>query len=224
MEIRIVKKLISGTMLCAAMLTGGCAMYYDAGENSPTGPSTPSDTGTGTNPGNPTSIGPLTRLFPCDHEGGYWRYYADNGNLLDIRVVDAITDEEYTYYKVVFSEENMDTTHDWFLQGPSGVEFSSALQGDYSLFLKSPIRSKNGAFSSGGCSVSYIYYPAVTVGNVTYDDVVKCSYTDPILHGFDEIYFAEGVGIVALVDRGGRFDTEYALQSYDIGDGAVIPQ
>jgi hypothetical protein len=224
MQAQIVKQLITGGILAGALMFGGCAMYYDAGENSPTGPSTPSDTGTGTNTGNRTMIGPLTRLFPYDHEGSFWRYYADNGNLLDIRVVDAITDEEYTYYKVVFSEENMDTTHDWFVQGPSGVEFSSALQGEYTLFLKSPVRRKNGTFSSGGCSVSYSYYPSVTVGGATYDDVVKCSYSDPILHGFDEIYFAEGLGIIALVDRGGRFDTEYGLQSYDIGDGPVILQ
>jgi hypothetical protein len=45
-----------------------------------------------------------------------------------------------------------------------------------------------------------------------YTDVVKLEYDVPLLHGFDTLYFADGIGIIALVDNGGRWPIRYNLE------------
>jgi hypothetical protein len=47
--------------------------------------------------------------------------------------------------------------------------------------------------------------------------VLHLHYSRPIIHGFDDIVLADSIGIVKLVDNGGRWPINYAIDSCSVG-------
>jgi hypothetical protein len=46
--------------------------------------------------------------------------------------------------------------------------------------------------------------------------VLDARYNMPILHGFDEITFADSIGIVRLIDHTGRWPINYLIDSCSV--------
>jgi len=159
-------------------------------------------------------------LFPFQNTSNWWRYTETTSNPLSISVIDTITDNSITYYKVSFKENRRDTTDDWFRSSTNGVQYNDSLVGTYETFLPAVLTGRNGTFSSGGKVVSYSYKDSATISSRLFRRVVSCRYSAKMLHGFNEIDFADSIGIVSLVDTTGRFPVVYALDSALI-DGAL---
>jgi hypothetical protein len=174
------------------------------------------DTGNNNGGGGTTRHIASSSVFPYENTGNWWWYTAGNGNRLFISVQATITDGPDTYYKVVFAEQNIDTTEDWFRNTSAGIEFNSSLQGEYSVFLPSSFGTTSGTFSCGGSTVSYSYQSSMNIGNKSVNDVIECRYSWSVLHGFDKIAFADSLGIVSLIDEGGRFDVQYLIDSCSV--------
>jgi hypothetical protein len=156
-------------------------------------------------------------LFPFEDNSNWWEYTEAGGNHVSIEVTDTISDDGVLYYRVRFAEERVDTTDDWFKSVGGRTLFGPALSGDFELFLPGRISSTSGSFSSAGSTVDYAYAASAQIGGVTYQRVMQLRYSAPILHGFDEIVFADGVGIVQLNDRNERWPIVYNLDSCSIG-------
>jgi hypothetical protein len=155
-------------------------------------------------------------LFPFDDNSNWWRYSEIQGNQLIITVTDTISDDGATYYRVLFQEQRVDTTDDWFKRSTAGIMFGAALSGFYDTFLPATFDSVKGSFTSGGSSVAYRRYDSTQVDGVMYRNVFVLTYDTPILHSFDQITFADSVGIVELKDLNGRWPIEYLIDSCSI--------
>lgn len=161
-------------------------------------------------------------LFPFENISNWWKYTEANGNNLAIYVLDTISDDKAMYFKISFQEKNRDTTVDWFKRSNSGIEYSTSLSGPYDLFLPAEFNSTKGTFESAAGSISYTYCDSIKVGRlVAFKNAMRLEYSMRMLHGFDEIDFADSIGIISLVDRSGRFPVTYVLDSARIG-GAVM--
>jgi hypothetical protein len=151
--------------------------------------------------------------FPFQDNSNRWYYTESGGNTVAIFVTDTISDEGILYYRISFREARVDTTDDWFKQSLSGIQFAQSLIGSYSLFLPSKIDSASGSFISAASSVRYSYYDSLTMRGTVFHKVLKFQYDRPILHGFDEITFADSIGIVELTDFNARWPVTYEIDS-----------
>jgi hypothetical protein len=159
-------------------------------------------------------------LFPFQNISNWWHYTEQNGNVLAIAVIDTISDNGITYYKVSFKEKNRDTTDDWFRSSAAGIQYSTHLIDTYETFLPAQLQGKNGSFKSATNTVNYSYLDTSRIGGTLFSRVVACKYPSLMLHGFNEIDFADSIGIVSMIDTTGRFPTVYTLDSSSI-DGVV---
>ena len=191
-----------GTLLVSAGLLVSC--------NVPTSP--PNDE-------TPFSFNTI-RLFPFQNINNWWHYTEKNGNVLSISVIDTISDNNITYYKVSFKENNRDTTDDWFRSSADGIQYNTHLIGTYETFLPAQFQGKTGTFKSATDAVSYMYHDSSLINGKLFTQVIACKYPATMLHGFDEIDFADSIGIVGMIDTTGRFPTVYALDSASI-DGVL---
>ncbi|MFP4416778.1 MAG: hypothetical protein ACOC41_04900 [Chitinivibrionales bacterium] len=154
--------------------------------------------------------------FPYRGANKWWHYLEAGGNSLTIDVVDTISDENTSYYKVCFAEEQIDTTTDWFKSTSDGIFFSSSLTGTYEFFLPARLTQQQGTFSCGSGEVHYRYHEQHRIDGILFEDVLVLDYETPLLHNFDTIIFAKDMGIVALTDEGGRFPVTYSLDSSSV--------
>jgi hypothetical protein len=180
-------------------------------------PETPSG-GNGGGGGHPTPTPvPFTYktigFFPFEDNSNRWHYTESGGNDVTIRVTDTISDDGIMYYRVLFEENRVDTTDDWFKRSASGVLFGESLTGSYSLFLPAKIDSVRGGFICAGLSADYTYYDALSMNGITFRHALTLRYSAPLLHGFDVITFADSVGILQLQDHHGRWPIVYTIDS-----------
>lgn len=155
-------------------------------------------------------------IFPFQNISNWWKYTEKGGNFLTISVVDAISDDSDVYYKVKFEENNKDTTTDWFLRTVDGVYYNEKLAGGYKLFLPSSFTENISGVDSNSESTEFSYSDSLKLGTTVFDSIVKIRYATPILHGFNEVSLANGIGIVSMTDNSGRFVVEYILDSASI--------
>jgi hypothetical protein len=210
------QKLICTLCVLVLLLPVSCMLMVPdnglPGGNIPNGPVVPVDTHTTVK-----NVSFKTRaLFPFEDNSNWWRYSEVQGNQLSIMVTDTISDDGVTYYRVLFQEHWVDTTDDWFKCSSGGIMFGAALSGVYSTFLPAVFNSVSGSFVSGGSTVDYEFHDSTLIGGVMYHNVFVCDYTMPVLHSFDQIIFADSIGIVELKDLGGRWPIEYFLDSCSI--------
>ncbi len=164
----------------------------------------------GDDPG-PTYV-TFDNIFPFTTSGKVWDYTDEDGNDFVITVRDTISDEGDLYYKVEFREVKLNMVQsDWFISEPSGIKYSERLKGRFQLFLPRRFLSRGGTFESDCQNIRYEIFKSLSLGGKTYRDVLKLSYTTAVLHGFDEVYFADNIGIVQMVDYGGRWPVYYSL-------------
>jgi hypothetical protein len=201
------------------LLLNSCALMISdherSGDKTPTGPTVSEDT-VKTVKKLPFKTG---TLFPFDDNTNWWRYSEVQGNQLSIVVTDTISDDGVTYYRVAFRENRVDTTDDWFKRSSVGIMFGAALSGSYNTFLPATFDSADGSFVSGNSIVDCQFLDSNRVGGVMYRNVFVLTYSRPVLHSFDQIIFADSVGIVELKDAEGRWPIDYLLDSCSI-DGA----
>jgi hypothetical protein len=152
-------------------------------------------------------------LFPFQNINNWWKYTESGGNTLTISVLDTISDNKILYFKVSFAEKNKDTTDDWFKKTSSGILYSPALTGQFELFLPSQFTEKTGTFKSSNSSIQFTYEDSMLVKGNYIKRVMKFHYPNRTLHGFDDLYFAESMGVISLVDLSGRFPVRYMLDS-----------
>ena len=153
-------------------------------------------------------------LFPFQNKTNWWMYTETGGNKLSISMLDTITDNQTTYYKVSFAEENIDTTDNWFRRSSLGVEYSPSLVGTYFVFLPPTFTSRQGTFSLSSTDVvSYSYANSLLVNGKYRDTVMEVDFPNRNIHNFDEIDFANNLGIVRMIDSSGRFPVVYSLDS-----------
>lgn len=158
----------------------------------------------------------LLTFFPFQDNANRWHYTEAGGNQAAIYVTDTISDENVLYYKVSYMENRVDTTNDWFLRTNSGIYFGQSLIGNYNLFLPAKIDSVSGSFISDGSMVRYTYYDSLTIGATCFHRVLDTRYSIPQLHGFDEVTFADSIGIVQLVDHTNRWPIQYIIDSCSV--------
>jgi len=197
------------------MVLCSCGVWVNAPtqpESSPTPYASPTPT---PSPSSRVSLA-ADMLFPFEDNTNWWRYTESGGNRVSIEVTDTISDENVLYYRVSFKENRVDTTDDWFKRVSHQIMFAPSLIGSYSLFLPARIDSAKGSFISATGSVNYTYYDTLSAGGTLFRHVLVLDYATPILHGFNEIAFADSVGIVRLTDSHGRWPVEYAIDSCSV--------
>lgn len=152
-------------------------------------------------------------IFPFAQSGKVWDYKDEDGNDFKISVIDTISDDGDLYYKVEFREVKLDMVQDdWFIREQGSIKYNDKLNGEYSLFLPSSYLRGGGSFRCGTSTIDYEIVSSYIIGANTYNDVLKLSYSTAVLHGFDEIYFADNVGIIQMIDYDGRWPVYYSLQ------------
>lgn len=171
----------------------------------------------GTNPSpyvDPLSLN-TTGLFPFQNNGNWWKYTGTYGNSLSISVLDTITDDSTTYFKVAFAETTVDTTDNWFRRSAKGTEYSRSLPGPYVVFLPRAFNSKQGSFTSlANQNISYSYADSLLVNGKVRQRVMQLNFPDSTILGFNEIDLADSLGIIRLIDsRGSRLKVTYSLDS-----------
>jgi hypothetical protein len=154
--------------------------------------------------------------FPIENNTNAWYYTEAGGNTVEILVTDTISDDGVLYYRVSFRERQVDTTDDWFKRSASGTYFAQSLTGPYNLFLPSKIDSMQGSFISSTTTADYTYYDSLVINGTVFRRVLDIEYSPPLLHGFDEIVFADSVGIVRLKDDHGRWPISYEIDSCSV--------
>ncbi len=159
--------------------------------------------------------------FPFENNTNWWNYTEASGNELEIKVTDTISDDNVLYYRVAFQEHRVDTTDDWFKTSYGNIMFGQSLTGMYEQFLPKEIDSINGTFPSGANLVRYSYYDSLVTGGVMYHGVLSLKYDSPVVHGFEELLLAKGIGIVKLVDHDGRWPVTYLLDSCSVNDSVM---
>lgn len=153
-------------------------------------------------------------LFPFQNSTNWWRYSTTDGHILSISVLGDITDGQTTYFKVSFAEKDKDTTDNWFRRSSSGTEYSDSLAGNFSIFMPPTFPSKVGTFAlSSKGMVSYAYSDSLLVKAKYRKKVMKLVFPNGDIRGFDEIDFADALGIVRMIDNSGHFPVVYALDS-----------
>lgn len=151
-------------------------------------------------------------IFPFAQSGKIWDYRDEDGNDFRISVIDTISDDDDLYYKVEFREIKLDMVQDdWFIYEQGEIKYNDRLIGDFSLFLPSTFFRAGGSFNCGTSNIDYEILTSFTIGTTTYKDVLKLTYTNAVLHGFDEILFADNVGIIQMIDYDGRWPVYYSL-------------
>jgi hypothetical protein len=202
-------KKVFKTIACAAIaLASSCIMSV----NNPTNPGSHSGNGTTTTPPERFSCATIG-FFPFEDNTNRWYYTEGGGNNLSILVTDTISDDGIVYYRVSFRENHVDTTDDWFKRTASGILFGESLAGTYSLFLPAKIDSVAGRIRSAGSMGEFTYYESLSVNGTTFRKALILRYDIPLLHGFDQITFADSVGIVELQDHSGRWPVIYHIDS-----------
>ena len=152
-------------------------------------------------------------LFPLQNSNNWW-WYSSNGHPLSIHVLDTTSDNHTTYFKVSFAEAAKDTTINWIRRTSLGTEYSTSLPGPYFVFLPPTFNYKQGSFSlSSSELVSYSYLDSLLVNGKYRKQVMELTFPNRNIHGFDEIDFAVGLGIIRMIDNSGRFPVVYALDS-----------
>ncbi|HEX2960115.1 MAG TPA: hypothetical protein VHO70_24995 [Chitinispirillaceae bacterium] len=173
-------------------------------------------------PAQPQRIRIQTRnYFPFENNLNWWNYTESSGNELEIKVIDTISDDNILYYRVAFQEHRVDTTDDWFKSSYGSIMFGQSLTGMYEQFLPKEIDSINGTFSCGANLVRYSYYDSLVTGGVMYHGVISLKYDYPVIHGFEELLLAKGIGIVKMVDHDGRWPVTYLLDSCSVNDSVI---
>jgi hypothetical protein len=158
-------------------------------------------------------------LFPFASITNKWWYTEGGGNRLFIEVLDTITDNNTMYFKVFFGEQHRDTTTDWFRRSAVGTEYSPALTGQFDLFLPASFGQRSGSFSTAmSGTITYTYQDSVLANGKYIKKVMQLQYPKRTLHGFDELDFADSLGIISLIDRSGRFPVVYMLDSAYVND------
>lgn len=154
--------------------------------------------------------------FPFQDNSNWWHYTEAGGNTTTIHVTDTISDNNILYHKVSFRENRVDTTDDWFKKTTGGIYFSRSLISGYTLFIPAKIDSMHGTFESGSSTVTYSYYDSLSIDGVLFYGVLHAEYSFPLLHGFDEITFADSIGIIRLIDHTGRWPISYTIDSCSV--------
>lgn len=152
-------------------------------------------------------------IFPFGQSGKVWNYMDEDGNNFKISVIDTISDEADLYYKVEFREVKLDMVQDdWFINEQNVIKYNDRLNGTFDTFLPSSFLRSGGTFSCGSSNITYEILSSLTLGDKTYTDVLKLTYGTAVLHGFDEILFADNIGIIQMIDYDGRWPVYYTLQ------------
>lgn len=154
--------------------------------------------------------------FPFENNTNWWKFSESSGNPCIIRIVDTISDDNVTYYRVSFMESRVDTTDDWFKHSPGDILFGASLTGTYDRFLPSRIESQGGKYTCGSDMINYQYFDSVVVNGLTFKKVISLHYATPVIHGFDKILFAENIGIIMMQDLDGRWPVSYTLDSCSV--------
>jgi len=168
-------------------------------------------------PVNQKTLKKIGEFFPFEDNSNNWHYTEPGGNTVTIVVTDTISDDGVTYFRVSFRENRVDTTDDWFSRSSAGIYFGQSLTGAYDLFLPTAIDSRSGVFESGDSKVTYTLYDSLEINTSIFHDVVRLHYSQPIIHGFDDIVLADSIGIVSLVDDNGRWPINYVIDSCSVG-------
>lgn len=194
------KKIIGLSVLSFTMIMSGCypTNTWDEDDNDVVNPVE-------------TTIR-YSNIFPFAEAGRVWEYRDEDGNDFKISVVDTISDDEDLYYKVEFREVKLEMVQDdWFVKENGTIKYNDGLQGTFDQFLPSSFKRSGGSFSCGYENINYEILDSMTIGNNTYTDVLKLIYNTAVLHGFDEIYFADNIGIIRMIDEDGRWPVDYML-------------
>lgn len=155
-----------------------------------------------------------TGLFPFQNNTNWWKYTESGGHTISISVLDTITDNHTTYFKVSFAENGRDTTDNWFRRSSLGTEYSPVLVGSYFVFLPPTFSSRQGSYAlATNDNVSYAYADSLLVNGKYRKQVMEVHFSTAKIHGFDEIDFANNLGIIRMTDNSGRFPVVYTLDS-----------
>jgi hypothetical protein len=197
--------------LIAGLLVSSCMVAVN-------GPDTrsPGSRDTSTPPEHQIFTRATVACFPFQDNSNWWHYTETGNNTTTIHVTDTISDNGIMYYRVSFRENRVDTTDDWFQQSRNGIYFGSSLVGSYSMFLPAKIDSAKGSFISAGLTVRYAYYDSLVISGILFHGVLDARYSNPLLHGFDEITFANSIGIIQLIDHTGRWPIVYTIDSCSV--------
>lgn len=164
-----------------------------------------------------TGIGPTVtynNLFPIASEGNIWYYSDADSNQMIIAVKDTISDNGNVFVKVAITETKLQITDEhWLLKTYDEMQYSSSLSGDFLTLYKDEFHERGGSYYINGDHVDYSVYNGYTVNGKAYGNVVRLVYPEGILDGFSELYFADGIGPIQLVDDRGRWPVTYALDS-----------
>ncbi len=154
--------------------------------------------------------------FPFENNTNWWKFSETSGNPCMIKIVDTISDDCVTYYRVSFMENRVDTTDDWFKRSSGDILFGVSLTGIYDRFLPSRIESQGGKYTCGSNIINYQYLDSVVINGLTFKKVISLQYNTPVIHGFDKILFAEKIGVIMMQDLDGRWPVSYVLDSCSI--------
>jgi hypothetical protein len=196
-------KLITVLVACVGLCFFQCAVVFNDDEND--------------FPDVDTDYSIKTSLFfPFENNTNWWNFSESTGNQLKINVTDTISDDDIMYYRISFMENRVDTTDDWFKQLSNGIMFGTSLSGIFNQFLPSTVYSNGGSFTCGTNQVKYTFKDSLRINGIVYKKVLDLKYTVPIVHGFDEIFVAESIGIIMLKDIDGRWPVDYSLDSCSV--------
>jgi len=154
--------------------------------------------------------------FPFENNTNWWKFTEASGNPCAIKIVDTISDDNITYYRVSFMENRVDTTDDWFKRSSGDILFGASLTGTYNRFLPSRIESRGGKYICGSNVINYEYFDSAVISGLTFKKVISLQYTTPVIHGFEKIMFAEKIGVIMMQDLDGRWPVSYVLDSTSI--------
>jgi hypothetical protein len=154
--------------------------------------------------------------FPFENNTNWWKFSESSGNPCAIKIIDTISDDNITFYRVSFMENRVDTTDDWFKRSSGDILFGASLTGAYDRFLPSRIESRGGRYTCGTNEINYEYFDSAVINGLTFKKVISLQYTTPVIHGFDKIMFADKIGVIMMQDLDGRWPVSYLLDSCSI--------
>lgn len=154
-----------------------------------------------------------SRYFPFENNRNWWMFSEEGGNQLTVRVTDTISDDNIDYYRVSFQEHRVDTTDDWFKRVGGNILFGASLTGSYKQFVPEKVKFINHTSESADSSIQFIFHDSLIVKEKVFYEVLQMRFKIPFIHGFEEIWLANSVGIVMLKDYNGRWPLIYSLDS-----------
>ena len=158
-------------------------------------------------------------FFPFDNNTNWWMYSElGSTNALQIKVTDTISDDNVLYYRVAFQEHRVDTTDDWFKRVSGNIYFGTSLTGSYELFIPATLKSSGGTIGSGCSGTKYSFHDSVVIAGTKFYDVLVLYYQIPAIHGFEEIWLSDKIGIIQLKDNDGRWPVTYVVDSCSVGE------